>query len=77
LRSFYQPLILKGLAMTQTSTLGQDHDRGLDHMSATVLSITKPTPSITRIEARLSANSLEWSRPNVAFRIHLGDVSRI
>lgn len=63
--------------MTQTSTLGQDHDRGLEQLSATVLNKTRPTPGITRIEARLSANSLEWSRPNVAFRIHLGEISRI
>ncbi|EZP81247.1 siderophore-interacting protein [Novosphingobium resinovorum] len=51
-----------------------EHDRGLQQVSATVVSAVRPSLSLLRIKARLETDELaaEWSLPNVAFRILLG-----
>lgn len=60
-----------------------DHDRGLIHTTAVVEGLSRPTPGLVRVRARLAqaAPGPDWALPNVAIRLRLGsdyeDASRI
>ncbi|KAB8061109.1 siderophore-interacting protein [Janthinobacterium violaceinigrum] len=61
-----------------------EHDRSLHEVTAAVVAIAHPVPSVLRVTARLerSGDDPHWALPNVAFRIHLdgpayGGASRI
>lgn len=61
-----------------------EHDRSLHAVTASVVAIARPVPSVLRVTASLasSGDDPHWALPNVAFRIHLdgaidGGASRI
>lgn len=67
------------LQSDQTTNLraSEDHNRGLNEVDATIVSLERPSAHTLRIGIRLASSAEDpgWTLPNVAFRIHLDDLS--